>query len=188
LVFPEQISADVNRNIDVFVSLVDSDGLPAVTPVDVKLELFSDEDAVGRNLDERMKKTNVVIKTGEFGYYFREKMNLAGFEGREIMIGVSSKDLGIALDQFKAVKPLNINVCVLSVVGSPIFNNNRQVVLVDPGPEIYQNKAGYNDSVRNIVLNYCGNIGQDIAMKYLYLKADIQVAQHDSGTLSSFQN
>ncbi|HXV66085.1 MAG TPA: hypothetical protein VD731_02495 [Nitrosopumilaceae archaeon] len=108
-VFPEQISADVNRNIDVFVSLVDSDGLPAVTPVDVKLELFSDEDAVGKKLDERMKNTNVVIKTGEFGYYFREKMNLAGFEGREIMIGVSAKDLGIALDNFKTVKPLNIN-------------------------------------------------------------------------------
>lgn len=108
-VFPKQISADVNRNIDVFVSLVDSDGLPAVTPVDVTLELFSDEDVVGRKLDDRMKKTDVVIKTGEFGYYFREKMNLAGFEGREIMIGVSAKDLGIALDQFKAVQPLNIN-------------------------------------------------------------------------------
>jgi hypothetical protein len=108
-VFPEKISADVNRNIDVFVSLVDSDGLPAVTPVDVKLELFSDEDAVGRKLDDRMKNSNVVIKTGEFGYYFREKMNLAGFEGHKIMIGVSAKDLGIATDQFEAVQPLNIN-------------------------------------------------------------------------------
>src|SRR3989304_4018808 len=62
-VFPKQISADVNRNIDVFVSLVDSDGLPAVTPVDVTLELFSDEDVVGKKLDDRMKDTDVVIKT-----------------------------------------------------------------------------------------------------------------------------
>lgn len=108
-VFPKQISADVNRNIDVFVSLVDSDGLPAVTPVDVTLELFSDEDVVGRKLDDRMKDTDIVIKTGEFGYYFREKMNLAGFEGSEIMIGVSSKDLGIATDQFEAVQSLNID-------------------------------------------------------------------------------
>ncbi|MGQ0791397.1 MAG: hypothetical protein ACT4NJ_04125 [Nitrosopumilaceae archaeon] len=107
-VFPEQISADVNRNIDVFVSLVDSDGLPAVTPVDVTLELFSDEDVVGRKLDDRMKDTDVVIKTGEFGYYFREKMNLAGFEGHEIMIGVSAKDLGIATDQFETVQSLNM--------------------------------------------------------------------------------
>src|SRR3990172_6401848 len=108
-VFPKQISADVNRNIDVFVSLVDSDGLPAVTPVDVTLELFSDEDVVGRKLDDRMKDTDVVIKTGEFGYYFREQMNLAGFEGHEIMIGVSAKDLGIATDQFEAVQSLNID-------------------------------------------------------------------------------
>jgi hypothetical protein len=108
-VFPKQISADVNRNIDVFVSLVDSDGLPAVTPVDVTLELFSDEDVVGRKLDDRMKNTDVIIKTGEFGYYFREKMNLAGFEGREIMIGVSAKDLGIATEQFEAVQSLNID-------------------------------------------------------------------------------
>lgn len=108
-VFPEKVSADANRNIDVFVSLVDSDGLPAVTPVDVALELFSDEDSVGRKLDDRMKHSDVVIKTGEFGYYFREKMNLAGFEGRQILIGVSAKDLGIATDQFEAVQPLNIN-------------------------------------------------------------------------------
>ncbi|MEX2060008.1 MAG: hypothetical protein WD966_02960 [Nitrosopumilaceae archaeon] len=108
-VFPKQISADVNRNIDVFVSLVDSDGLPAVTPVDVTLELFSDDDVVGRKLDDRMKDTDVVIKTGEFGYYFREKMNLSGFEGHEIMIGVSAKDLGIATNQFEAVQSLNID-------------------------------------------------------------------------------
>src|SRR3989304_3768367 len=56
-----------------------------------------------------MKDTNVVIKTGEFGYYFREKMNLAGFEGREIMIGVSAKDLGIATEQFEAIQSLNID-------------------------------------------------------------------------------
>ncbi len=46
-VFPKQISSDAERTIDVFVSLVDSDGLPAVTPEDVPLELFSDENNVG---------------------------------------------------------------------------------------------------------------------------------------------
>src|SRR3989337_818668 len=123
-VFPKQISADVNRNIDVFVSLVDSDGLPAVTPVDVTLELFSDEDAVGRKFDDRMKDTDVIIKTGEFGYYFREKMNLAGFEGREIMIGVSAKDLGIATDQFEAVQSLNID--------NPLAENRTLSLFVPP--------------------------------------------------------
>src|SRR3989337_2142928 len=123
-VFPKQISADVNRNIDVFVSLVDSDGLPAVTPVDVTLELFSDEDVVGKKLDDRMKDTDVVIKTGEFGYYFREQMNLAGFEEREIMIGVSAKDLGIATEQFEAVQSLNID--------NPLAENHTLSLFVLP--------------------------------------------------------
>ena len=83
-VFPKHISADAERTIDVFVSLVDSDGLPAVTPEDVPIELFSDENNVVDKLDDRMKTGEVVIKKGEFGYHFREKMNLAGFEKNEI--------------------------------------------------------------------------------------------------------
>jgi len=61
-VFPKKISADAERTIDVFVSLVDSDGLPAVTPEDIPLELFSDQNNVGTKLDERMKVGDVVIK------------------------------------------------------------------------------------------------------------------------------
>src|SRR3990172_10122535 len=57
-VYLQTSDGDIIRNIDVFVSLVDSDGLPAVTPVDVTLELFSDEDVVGRKLDDRMKDTD----------------------------------------------------------------------------------------------------------------------------------
>ena len=78
-VFPEKISGDAERTIDVFISLVDSEGLPAATPKDIPIELFSDEYAVGREFDDRMRETDVSIKKGEFGYYFREKMNLAGF-------------------------------------------------------------------------------------------------------------
>jgi hypothetical protein len=108
-VFPKQISADVVRTIDVFVSLLDSEGLPAVTPKDIKLKLFSDDDRVGKKLDERMEQTDVEIKKGEFGYYFQEKVNLSGYEGKNILIGASAEDLGIATGEFKAVKPLNFN-------------------------------------------------------------------------------
>jgi len=108
-VFPKKISADAERTIDVFVSLVDSEGLPAVTPEDVPLELFSDENSVGSKLDDRMKAGDVVIKKGEFGYYFREKMNLAGFEEGEILVGASAEDLGIALANFEPVESLNID-------------------------------------------------------------------------------
>jgi hypothetical protein len=108
-VFPKQISADVVRTIDVFVSLRDSEGLPAVTPKDIKLKLFSDDDRVGKKLDERMEQTDVEIKKGEFGYHFQEKINLSGYEGKNILIGASAEDLGIATGDFQAVRPLNFN-------------------------------------------------------------------------------
>ena len=108
-VFPKQISADAERTIDVFVSLLDSDGLPAITPEDVPIELFSDENTVGNKLDDRMKAGDVVIKKGEFGYHFREKMNLAAFDKGEILVGASAEDLGIALSYFEPVEPLNID-------------------------------------------------------------------------------
>ena len=108
-IFPKKISADAERTIDVFVSLVDSDGLPAVTPEDVPIELFSDENNVGSKLDDRMKAGDVIIKKGEFGYHFREKMNLAGLEEREILVGASAEDLGIALAYFESLESLNID-------------------------------------------------------------------------------
>jgi hypothetical protein len=108
-VFPKQISSDAERTVDVFVSLVDSDGLPSVTPEDVPIELFSDEDNVGSKLDDRMKAGDVMIKKGEFGYHFREKMNLAGFDDDEILVGASAEDLGIALSHFEPVESLNID-------------------------------------------------------------------------------
>ena len=123
-VFPKKISADAERIIDVFVSLVDSDGLPAVTPEDVKLELFSDEDNIGSKLDDRMKTGEVVIKKGEFGYHFREKMNLAGFEDEVILVGASAEDLGIATATFEPVESLNID--------NPIINERAINLFVLP--------------------------------------------------------
>jgi len=107
-VFPEKISADVESTIDVFVSLVDSEGLPAVTPEDIKLELFSDSDSVGRALDDTMENEKVIIKKGEFGYYFREKLDISNNDHSETTIGVSAENFGIALDTFEYVEPLNI--------------------------------------------------------------------------------
>lgn len=107
-IFPEKISADVESTIDVFVSLLDSEGLPAVTPEDIKLELFSDSDSVGRALDETMQDEKVIIKKGEFGFYFREKLDISSSDHSETTIGVSAENYGIALDTFEYVEPLNI--------------------------------------------------------------------------------
>ena len=89
--------------------MVDSEGNPAVTPEDVEVKLFSDEEVVGNELDETMKDEKVVIKKGEFGYYFREHVNLQGLEEKDITIGASIENLGIALDSFTAFESLNID-------------------------------------------------------------------------------
>jgi len=109
IVFPKKLSALPERNLDVFVSLVDNEGNPAVTPEDVEVKLFSDEEVVGNEFDETMKEGKVVIKKGEFGYYFREHVNLNGLDGKSITVGASIENLGIAIDSFTLVESLNID-------------------------------------------------------------------------------
>lgn len=108
-IFPTKVAALPERNLDIFVSLVDSEGNPAVTPEDVEIELFSDEEVVGNELDATMNEKKVVIKQGEFAAYLREKINLQGLEEKEISIGASIENLGIAIDAFLPVESLNID-------------------------------------------------------------------------------
>ncbi len=100
-VFPQIIAKEIKRNIDVIVSLVDSEGLPALAQEDVSLEFFSDNNYVGEKIDEKMKeaKTNGVIKKGDFSFHFRQNLNLNNV-GDEIIVGASAKGLGIASDCF----------------------------------------------------------------------------------------
>lgn len=51
--------------------------------------------------------------------------------------------------------------------------------LEDPRPNKYRHLEGYNDLVRNSIVNYCARTGQDLAMRYIYPKADLQTAVQD---------
>ncbi|XP_021362744.1 uncharacterized protein LOC110456373 [Mizuhopecten yessoensis] len=51
--------------------------------------------------------------------------------------------------------------------------------LEDPRPQKYRNTEGYNDFVRNCIINHCSATSQDVAMRYLYRRANIQVAALD---------
>jgi len=102
-VFPKMVIGSTDRTIDIFVSLLDSDGNPAITPEDIELQLFSDhQQYVGNNLDKTMKEQNVVIKKGEFGYHLKQSISLQNLIS-EIMIGVSASGFGVATDQFTVV-------------------------------------------------------------------------------------
>ncbi|HEU03545.1 MAG TPA: hypothetical protein ENH95_00240, partial [Nitrosopumilus sp.] len=100
-VFPQIVAKELDRNIDIVVSLIDSQGFPALAQEDVYLEYFADNTYVGEQIDETMKeaRTNGIIKKGDFSYHFREELNLNN-QGKEITIGASAKGLGIAFDCF----------------------------------------------------------------------------------------
>jgi len=57
-------------------------------------------------------------------------------------------------------------------------------MLDDPRPPHMRQLAGYNDFVRSAVVNYCSTTGQDLAIRYLYGKADLGAAVHDHHYLS----
>ena len=112
-VFPKLITADdfVGKKLDIFVSVVDSDGNPTITPEDIELNFFSnDQYSVGDKLDETMKEVKTVIKKGQFGYYLRQDLNHFNLLANNIVIGVSAEGYGIATDTFSTVgKSINID-------------------------------------------------------------------------------
>ncbi|MDH3677006.1 MAG: hypothetical protein OEQ12_01745 [Nitrosopumilus sp.] len=102
--YPRLIPAEIDRTVDVFVSLRDSSGNPTIAHRDIPLQFFSDEqDYVGDELDDTMKETNMVIKKGQFGYHFQQDMDLIGLIKNNIIIGVSAEGYGLASSTFSTV-------------------------------------------------------------------------------------
>eukprot|EP00105_Crassostrea_gigas_P029744 XP_011451771.1 PREDICTED: uncharacterized protein LOC105345344 [Crassostrea gigas] len=51
--------------------------------------------------------------------------------------------------------------------------------LEDPRPAKFRKVPGYQDYVRSLLINYCSMTSEDIALRYLFGKANIQVAAVD---------
>ncbi|MDH3276845.1 MAG: hypothetical protein OEL77_00510 [Nitrosopumilus sp.] len=103
-IYPYLIPADIDRTLDIFVSVVDSNGDPTVASKDIPLKFFSNnQDYIGDELDDAMKELDMVIKKGEFGYHFRLGLDLIGLVSNDLFIGVSSTGLGTAIDKFQTV-------------------------------------------------------------------------------------
>jgi len=48
-------------------------------------------------------------------------------------------------------------------------------ILDDPRPDKYRKMEGYTDCVRNAMVNYCANTSEDLALRYIFPRADLQV-------------
>ncbi|MEO9309242.1 MAG: hypothetical protein ABI337_03000 [Nitrososphaera sp.] len=136
-VFPEKIPATLKRDLDVIVTLVDSDGLPTLAQEDVKLDFFSDDESLNNQIDRKIKDDNLdtTIKKGEFSYRFSQRLDLFK-ENTTITIGAATKGLGVASDTFETVKPITTN--------NPIAENKTmQVFVLDKIPTKSQSVAIY---------------------------------------------
>lgn len=95
-VFPDKVGLN-EKNVDVFVGLVDAAGTPTVASADIKLELFASSSGV-RNLDENV----AIIKKGEFGYH--ERQSILFFAKSNVTIGATAPGLGVSTDSFEVVE------------------------------------------------------------------------------------
>ncbi|WP_192828359.1 hypothetical protein [Nitrosopumilus adriaticus] len=103
-IFPKLIPAEIDRTLNIFVSVVDSDGNPTKTPNDIPLDFFSSEQyPIGDNLDKFGKSEKPKIKKDQFGYLLQQKYSLQNLLTNDILIGVSSPGLGTATDTFRTV-------------------------------------------------------------------------------------
>jgi hypothetical protein len=127
-IFPEKVPATLKRDLDIVVSLIDSDGLPTFAQDDIKIQFFSDDQSINDQIDKKMKESqlNGVIKKGEFSYHFTQRIDLSK-ENKTISIGATTKGLGVAEDTFETVKPLTTN--------NPIAaNKTMQIYTIDKIP------------------------------------------------------
>jgi len=103
-VYPYLVPAEIDRNLDIFVTVVDSEGQPTVANEDIPVKFFSNnQDFIGEELDDAMEETKMVIKKGEFGYGFRLNVDLVGLVSNDLLIGVSSAGYGTSIDRFQTV-------------------------------------------------------------------------------------
>lgn len=120
-IFPEKVPATLKRDLDVIVSLVDSDGLPTLAQEDVKIEFFSDDVSINNQIDRKIKEESLkgVIRKGEFNYHFTQRLDFFK-ENQTITIGASTKGLGVSTDTFETVKPITTN--------NPIAENKTMAI------------------------------------------------------------
>lgn len=57
--------------------------------------------------------------------------------------------------------------------------NSTSSILCDIRPSQFRKRPGYRDFVRNSVINYVSATHDDVTIRYLYSKADLQAASHD---------
>lgn len=140
-IFPERVPSTLKRDIEVLVTLIDSDGLPTLAQEDVKVEFFSDDISINNQIDRKIKEESIkgLIKKGEFSYRFTPRLDFFK-ENQTVSIGAATKGLGVAVDTLETVKPITTN--------NPLAENKTlQVYTLEKIPTKSQSIAVYQMGV-----------------------------------------
>ena len=107
-IFPN-VLAYTEKNIDVFVGLVDSSGSPTVASDDTKFSFFSNSTDLGNSIEKALAPAGPIIKKGQFGFHLKQKFIFPSGQARanSIIIGANAPDLGVDSDFLKIVEPLS---------------------------------------------------------------------------------
>jgi hypothetical protein len=136
-IFPERMPATLKRDVEILVTLIDSDGLPTLAQDDVKVEFFSDDISINNQIDRKIEEESIngIIRKGEFSYRFTPRLDFFK-ENQTISIGAATKGLGVAVDTIETVKPITTN--------NPLAENKTlQVFTLDKIPTKSQSIAVY---------------------------------------------
>ena len=112
VVFPQRVIQKVDREIDIFVSLLDAEGNPVLATQDVPLEIFSNVVTLDDALDDdfgigpRAAKVLPVIKKGQWGFYHKQDNILFQDLDALSIVGAFSSGFGLSEGLFEIVEEL----------------------------------------------------------------------------------
>lgn len=105
-VFPKLIPAEIDRTLDIFVTVVDSEGNPTKTPNAIPLTFFSSEQyPIGDVLEKIAESEKPMIKKGEFGYLLQQKFSIQSLLGNNILIVVTADGMVLQLILLELLAP-----------------------------------------------------------------------------------
>lgn len=106
-VYPNSIIQKFDREVDIFVSLLDEDDNPVIAEKDVPLEIFSNLLSLDDDFDEKFKNVKPIIKKGQWGFYYKLENILFQDVSRTNFVGATSPGYGQALGGFIVVDELD---------------------------------------------------------------------------------
>jgi len=106
-VYPNTVIQKFDREMDIFVSLLDENNNPVKTEEDVPLEIFSNLLSLDNEFDKKFKNVKPVIKKGQWGFYYKIENILFQEISRRNFVGVSSLGYGQAQGGFIVLEELD---------------------------------------------------------------------------------